>query len=122
MWDMKPLDIALACWLVACLIAALLQLAAPARIASKSAWGNAPGWQREIALWNFALCVGIVYALASHDALGKLLMGRIITILSLLFGLNHLAAARRVPALTHTVGVAANGLGLALMVWALLAS
>jgi hypothetical protein len=118
---MTPLDIALACWLAACVIAGLLQLAAPGGLASRSAWGNAPGWQREIALWNFALCVGIVYARASHDALGKLLLGRIIAILSLFLGLNHLAAARHRPTLTHTVGAAANGLGLALMVWALLA-
>lgn len=118
---MIPLDLALACWLAGCVIAGLLQLAAPGRIASRSAWGHARGWQREIACWNFALCVGIVYALTSHDAPGKLLLGRIIVILSLFLGLNHLAAARHRPALSHTVGIAANGLGFALMVWALLA-
>ena len=60
---MTPLELALVCWLVACVIAGTLQLVAPRFVARHSAWSVVPGWQREIALWNFALCVGIFYGL-----------------------------------------------------------
>jgi hypothetical protein len=117
---MKPLEIALVCWLIACAIAGLLQIAAPRRIAAGSVWGIAVGWQREIALWNFALCVGIFYALVSHDEVCKIFAGRIIAVLSILLGINHLAAVFTRPAVTHAMGIVANGLGFALIIWGLL--
>jgi len=117
---MRPLEFALVCWLIACLIAGLLQIAAPRRIGASSSWGIAVGWQREIALWNFALCVGIFYALLSRDEVCKLFVGRIIVVLSVLLGINHLASALSARAPTHTMGIIANGLGFALIVWGLL--
>lgn len=117
---MTPLEIALACWLIACAIAGLLQIAAPRRIAEGSLWGTAMGWQREIALWNFALSVGIFYALVSHDQACKIFVGRIIAVLSVLLGINHLAATLSRPAVTHAMGIVANGLGFGLIMWGLL--
>ena len=117
---MKPLDIALVCWLVACAVASLLQLAAPGRLSAKSVWGAASAWQRENALWNLALCVGIAYVLISRDEAGKVLVAKILAVLSIFLGLNHLAATRTRRALTHVVATVANGFGLALIVWGLL--
>ena len=117
---MKPLEIALVCWLIGCATASLLQFAAPRRVAARSVWGIAPGWQREVAAWNFALCLAIVYALVSREESCKILVGQTIAGLSALLGVNHLAALRLEPTLMHTAGILANGLGLALIVWGLL--
>jgi hypothetical protein len=106
--------------LAACVVAGLLQIVAARRIGSRSAWGMAAGWQREIALWNFALCVGILYALLSHDENCKIFVARIIAVLSVLLAVNHLAAVRSHPAPTHVMGLVANGVGFALIAWGLL--
>ncbi len=117
---MTPLGIALVCWLVACAGASLLHLLTPRRIASHSAWGSAPGWQREVAAWNAALCVAIIYALISRDEACRILLGLTMAALSVLLGANHLAATRLGPSRTHTIGIVANGVGLALLTWGLL--
>lgn len=76
-----------------------------------SAWGVAPGWQRELALWNAALDVGIVSTLASNRRGRARALGRLLVLLSLLLGLNHLHAALRSSgerAATHRLGAALN--------------
>jgi len=117
---MTPLEIALVCWLIACGVAGLLQVLAAHGVGERSAWGVAVGWQREIALWNFALCVGISYALLSRDEACKTLIARIVAILSVVLGVNHVLAWRSSPATTHKLGMVANAAGFALILWGLL--
>jgi KinB signaling pathway activation protein len=116
---MTRLDLALAAWLVACAAAGLAQVLASRRLGQRSAWGISPGWQREIGLWNLALCVGISCALLSGDVVAKVVMARTVGVLAVLLGLHHVAAARTNPAATHVVGAAANAVGLAVVAWAL---
>lgn len=119
---MQPLEMALGCWLIGSATACVLQLAMPSRIAAGSVWGFAAGWQREVAAWNFALCVAIVLALYLRDEACQILLGRTIVALAVILGANHLVAGRRRAMFTHTVGVLANSAGILLLVWGLLMS
>jgi len=119
---MRPLEIALGCWLIGSGFACIVQLLLPGRVAAGSAWGLAVGWQREVAAWNFALCVAILRVLFLRDEACQILLGHIIIALAVALGANHMAAARQCPTYTHTVGILANCAGILLVVWGLLMS
>src|SRR2546422_10974692 len=50
------------------LISCLGQLGVPAQLGAASAWGIAPGWQREIAFWDLAMYIVIGRTLRANDA------------------------------------------------------
>lgn len=78
--------------LVACSGALFWQLFLPELAEKYSLWGYAPGWQREIVLWNVALIAAICYTLTKRTPSLLRLMTLQSTILCWTLGLNHLAA------------------------------
>lgn len=89
-------------------------------ISRNTAWGLAPGWQREIAFWNVGLGVLIAAALWARDPACIRIVVTAIVVLTALLGTNHLLAALANPrAWLHRVGAIANYLaaGAGLVVW-----
>lgn len=76
--------------------AAVVQGLFPRAFARYTAWGRNDGWQREIAIWNLGTLT-VIAALRREgaDADRSLIAG--FSVLSALFGVNHLAAALRSP-------------------------
>ena len=75
------------------ILSCLGHLALPTALGAASAWGVAPGWQREIAFWDFAMYVVIVRTLRADDAIGGRTVGIALVVLQLLAATNHAAAA-----------------------------
>ena len=75
------------------LVSCLGQLALPAELGAASAWGVAPGWQREIAFWDLAMYIVIARALRANDAAGGRTVAIALVVLQLLVATNHAAAA-----------------------------
>ena len=75
------------------LLSALGQLGFPAELGAASAWGVAPGWQREIAFWDLAMYVVIAGTLRTNDAVAGRTVAIALVMLQLLVGTNHAAAA-----------------------------
>jgi hypothetical protein len=119
---MTPLSFALSCWLVGSLAAAFLHLRWPRGVAERGRWGLAAGWQREIALWNLVLCIAILLAVLSGDRGCQRLVAITVVILSILLGVNHGWALRAGVRTTHAMGLVANSVGFALVLWALRAT
>jgi len=119
---MRPLEIALWCWLIGLGTACILQFAMPRRVATGSVWGSATGWQREVAAWNLGLCIAIIQALVLRDETCQVLLGQTIVVLAVALGANHAVAARHRLKFTHTVGILSNIVGIALIGWGLLMS
>lgn len=89
--------------------AAVVQGLFPRAFARYTAWGRNDGWQREIAIWNLGTLT-VIAALRREgaDADRSLIAG--FSVLSALFGVNHLAAALRSPrSAGNWLGAAANG-------------
>jgi hypothetical protein len=84
----------------------------PRAFARRAKWGYNGGWQQEIAIWN----VGMPTTIAALRREGRnadrgLTAG--FTVLSALFGANHLCAAIHSPRRTgNWIAAAANGAGL----------
>ena len=57
-----------------------------------TSWGTAPGWQREIALWNVGLIAAIAAALLKRSEGLLRLMTLQSAVLCLCLGCNHLLA------------------------------
>ena len=57
-----------------------------------TSWGEAPGWQREIALWNVGLIAAVSAVLVRGSLEGMKLMTLQCTVLCWCLGLNHLLA------------------------------
>lgn len=76
-------------------IAVIVQAFLPRFVANATNWGRAPGWQREIAIWNVAMFVIILGALSSRDAPGTRVVAEALVVLTALLGINHLAALRQ---------------------------
>jgi len=85
------------------LISFLGQLALPAQLGRASAWGVAPGWQREIAFWDLAMCIVIARTLQSGDAIGGRTVASALVMLQLLVAINHAVAAIQSHALLNVV-------------------
>ena len=75
------------------IISCLGQLGLPAQLGAASAWGVAPGWQREIALWDLAMYVVIARTLRANDAIGGRTVAIALVVLQLLVATNHATAA-----------------------------
>jgi len=90
------------------ILSCLGQLALPAQLGAASAWGVAPGWQREIAFWDLAMYIVIVRTLRANDAVGSRTVALALTALQLLVGTNHVAAAIQSPAMLNVIMGAVN--------------
>ena len=87
-----------------------------------TAWGLAPGWQREIAFWNIGLVVVIAGVLWSKDPTSIRAVVTAVVVLTGLLGTNHLLAARsNRNAWLHRVGAIVNylavGAGVMVLRW-----
>ena len=93
--------------LIACCGACLWQLFLPQIGSSFSVWGSAPGWQREIALWNAALISAILAALRKKCLSAMRLLVLQSAILCWALGANHLFAlySHRTMLSLHFLGV-----------------
>jgi KinB signaling pathway activation protein len=67
-------------------------LVMPAQLGAMPPRGAAPGWQREIAFWNFATYVVIVRTLRRGDAGAMRLLVTALVVLNFLVAANHIAA------------------------------
>lgn len=56
-------------------------------------WGFSIGWQREISLWNVILFITILYCLLKKEIVCIRLLIKVLILLSILLGLNHLYSA-----------------------------
>jgi hypothetical protein len=79
------------------------QLALPAELGAASAWGFAPGWQREIGFWNLAMYIVIARTLWADDSLGGRTVAIALVLLQLVAGTNHAMAAIQSHAMLNTV-------------------
>lgn len=107
----RPLFWYLATWCAGSFGAFAWQLFFPRLAERRSVWGYAPGWQRELALWNAPLDVGIVATLLKDRADQARALGSFLVLLASLLGLNHLHAALREAGRTasvHRLGAAVN--------------
>lgn len=78
--------------LIACGGALIWQLFFPQLGEAFTSWGMAPGWQREIALWNVGLIAAVSAVLVRGSLEGMKLMTLQCTVLCWYLGLNHLLA------------------------------
>jgi KinB signaling pathway activation protein len=101
------------------ILSGLGQLFMPTALGTASAWGVAPGWQREIALWGFAMYLVIARILRANDAAAGRTVATALVLLQLAFATNHAAAALEAHALLNTVMAAVNLAGVAFGTYAL---
>src|SRR3989442_297186 len=90
------------------IISCLGQLGLPAQLGAASAWGVAPGWQREIAFWDLAMYIVIVRTLRANDAVGGRTVAVALVVLQLLVAMNHAAAAIQSHAMLNAIMAAVN--------------
>ena len=90
------------------IISCIGQLALPARLGVNSAWGVAPGWQREIAFWDLAMYIVIARTLRAKDAVGGRTVAIALVVLQLLVATNHAAATIQSHAMLNAVMCAVN--------------
>jgi len=69
------------------------QLGLPAQLGAASAWGFAPGWQREIAFWDLAMYIVIARTLRANDAVSGRTVAIALVVLQLVVATNHATAA-----------------------------
>ena len=94
--------------LIACGGALIWQMFFPQLGEAFTSWGMAPGWQREIALWNVGLIAAVSAVLVKGSLEGMKLMTLQCTVLCWCLGLNHLLALVRDFSLSygiHLLGV-----------------
>jgi KinB signaling pathway activation protein len=79
---------------LACLtvVSFLRQMGLPTRLGVDSAWGVAPGWQREIAFWNLAMYIVIAGVMRSDDTVCGRAVAIALVTLQLLVATNHAEA------------------------------
>ena len=81
----------------------------PRFVSRHTAWGFAPGWQREIAFWNIGLVVVVGGVLWSNDPTSVRVVVTAMVVLTGLFGTNHLVAAlSNRNAWMHRIGAIVN--------------
>ena len=90
------------------IISGLGQLLLPAEVAAASAWGFAPGWQREIGFWDLAMYIVIARTLRANDAVGGRTIAIALVVLQLVVATNHAAAAIQGHAMLNTIMAAIN--------------
>ena len=85
------------------ILSGLGQLALPAELGAASAWGFAPGWQREIGFWDLAMSIVIARTLQTNDPVGGRTVAIALVVLQLLVATNHAAAAIHSHAMLNTI-------------------
>ena len=99
-------------WTAGFATAAVVQGLFARRFALGTAWGYNEGWQREIAIWNVGMLTAVTALRRGVDVDRSLIAG--FSVLSALFGANHLdAALRSRHAWSNWLGATANGVALA---------
>ena len=76
----------------ACAGAFFWQMCLPRLAEDLSFWGSAPGWQREIALWNVGIIAALLAALIRQELASMKLMLLQSTVLCWLLGAHHCLA------------------------------
>src|SRR3989441_9465579 len=90
------------------IISCLGQLGLTAQLGAASAWGVAPGWQREIAFWDLAMYIVIARTLRAKDAVGGRTVAIALVVLQLLVATNHAAAAIQGHSVLNAIMCAVN--------------
>ena len=90
------------------ILSGLGQLALPAQLGAASAWGFAPGWQREIAFWDLAMSIVIARTLRTNDPAGGRTVAIALVVLQLVVATNHAAAAIHSHAVLNTIMALVN--------------
>src|SRR3989442_4439832 len=90
------------------MISCLGQLGLPSQLGAASAWGFAPGWQREIAFWDLAMYIVIARTLRANDAVGGRTVAIALVVLQLVVATNHAVAAIQSHAMLNTIMAAIN--------------
>lgn len=107
-------------WLLGALISFVLQFFFPAVLSGKTIWGLATGWQREIAFWNLGMAFILAIAIFKKQSPLVFAVTLAVTLLSLLFSINHLSALlTNSQSWIHWLAFTANGvaflLGIAIL-------
>jgi hypothetical protein len=98
-------------WTAGFATAAVVQGLFARRFALGTPWGYSKGWQREIAIWNLGTLTTVAALRRGLDADRSLIAG--FSVLSALFGVNHLDAALRFPrSWSNWLGASANTVAL----------
>lgn len=97
-------------WLTGFAGAAVLQGRFPRFIATRSDWNYAPGWQREIAIWNVGMLTAILLVRRPRTDVDRSLLTAFL-VLATLLAQNHVSALRSSRGLTHWLGAGANAAG-----------
>src|SRR5881396_578886 len=90
------------------IISCLGQLGLPSQLGTTSAWGVAPGWQREIAFWDLTMYIVIVRTLRTNDPVSARTVALALVLLQLLVATNHAAAAIQSHAILNAIMAAIN--------------
>ena len=77
-------------WLAGAIITFILHFFYPNFVSDLSFWTISIGWQKEIALWNLAMILIIVFVLIKRDYNIFRFVVLILSLISLLMGINHL--------------------------------
>src|SRR5437867_11306334 len=85
------------------IISCLGQLGLPSQLGAASAWGVAPGWQREIAFWDLAMYIVIARTLRANDAVGGRTVAIALVLLQLVVATNHAVGAIQSHAMLNTI-------------------
>ncbi len=91
--------------LIACGGAFIWQFFLPDLSGQFSSWGYSIGWQREIALWNIGIIVGILAALIKNNLEFMKVMTLQSAVLCVLLGGNHLIALIRDFSLNYVMHI-----------------
>lgn len=100
-------------WLAFSVSACLVQGLAPRAAARRSTWQHSAGWQREIALWNVGLSSALVRTILEPEEPAAITLAHSLRVLSVVLGLNHVAALRGRPRFVHLGGAGGNALAAA---------
>jgi hypothetical protein len=100
-------------WMVGFAMAIVLQTILQRNLASNTSWSYAPGWQREIALWNIGIIAVIFLVRGNGTSVDDRFLPAL-AFLSLMLGTNHLVAALKDRSkIGHWAGVIGNYFGVA---------
>jgi hypothetical protein len=106
-------------WLAFSVSAGIVQGFVPRFAAGRSTWRYSAGWQREIALWNVGLSTALVRTIREPEEPAAITLAHSLRVLSVVLGLNHVAALGSKPRFVHLGGASGNALAVASLSWAL---
>ena len=112
----RMMKIFLFIWLIGAIFSFILHLFFPALISNLSFWDSSVGWQREIALWNLAIAISIIYGLIKNNTQVCRFLAMILILLSLLLGTNHIFELL-INKKIMTVNLLGSMLNYIMMVW-----